>query len=45
MIEKIQRQMGTPDLWSLEPKMLPIDKGAVQARRRLAKLIEAAKQG
>jgi len=41
MIEKIQRQMGTPDLWSLEPKMLPIDKGAVLARRRLTKMIEA----
>ncbi|MCW1988234.1 UNVERIFIED_ORG: vanillate O-demethylase monooxygenase subunit [Sphingomonas sp. R1F5B] len=42
MIEKVQRQMGTPDLWSLGPKMLPIDKGAVLARRRVAKLIEAA---
>jgi vanillate O-demethylase monooxygenase subunit len=42
MIEKVQRQMGTPDLWSLGPKMLPIDKGAVLARRRVARLIEAA---
>lgn len=41
MIEKVQRQMGTPDLWSLGPKMLPIDKGAVLARRRVANLIES----
>lgn len=41
MIEKIQQQMGTPDLWSLKPVVLGVDKGAIMARRRLARMIEA----
>jgi len=32
--------MGTDDLWSLDPILLPIDAAAVRVRRRLDALIE-----
>jgi len=41
MIESIQQRMGTPDLMSLNPVLLPIDSGAVRARRVLRGLIDA----
>jgi vanillate O-demethylase monooxygenase subunit len=46
MIEAQQEMMGTTDFWSLKPVLLQGDAAAVQARRTLAKLIEAeAKTG
>lgn len=39
MIEAQQAVMGTTDLWSLKPVMLPIDKAAALARRKLEKMI------
>lgn len=41
MIEAIQKSMGTTDLMSLKPVLLPVDAGAVRARRVLRGLIEA----
>lgn len=39
MLEKQQRSIGDNDFWELSPALLPIDKAAVQARRRLDKMI------
>ncbi len=41
MIEAQQEMMGTTDFWSLKPALLQGDAAAVQARRTLARLIEA----
>jgi phenylpropionate dioxygenase-like ring-hydroxylating dioxygenase large terminal subunit len=41
MLEAQQERMGTPDLWATHPAILPIDAGAVQARRILERLIAA----
>ncbi|MDB5406892.1 MAG: aromatic ring-hydroxylating dioxygenase subunit alpha [Rhodospirillales bacterium] len=41
MIEAIQKMMGTTDLMSLRPVLLPVDSAAVRARRILAGLVEA----
>jgi phenylpropionate dioxygenase-like ring-hydroxylating dioxygenase large terminal subunit len=41
MIEAQQRHIGSRDFWSLKPALLPIDSGAVRARRVLERLIEA----
>lgn len=43
MIEACQRNMGTPDLMSLKPLLLPTDGAAVRARRVLASKVEAAR--
>ncbi len=40
MIEDVQRRMGTTDLLSLRPVMLPADAGATRVRRVLKRLIE-----
>ncbi|PZU10979.1 aromatic ring-hydroxylating dioxygenase subunit alpha [Sphingomonas sp.] len=39
MLAAVQANMGTSDLWSLRPLILPGDAGAVRARRLLDKLI------
>ena len=39
MLEAQQARLGTADLWSANPAMLPIDSGAVQVRRILERLI------
>lgn len=44
MLEKQQDRMETPDLWALNPILLPVDAGAVRARRKLEKLISAEEQ-
>jgi hypothetical protein len=44
MIEAVQTSMGTTDLMSLRPVLLPIDNGAARARRVLAKPIEEERQ-
>jgi vanillate O-demethylase monooxygenase subunit len=41
MIEACQRNMGTTDLMSLKPLLLPTDGAAVRARRLLASRLEA----
>lgn len=41
IIETVQEEMGTTDLWSLKPVLLTSDPAAVRARRLLAKLIDA----
>lgn len=41
VIEAQQQEMGTHDLWSLNPVLLSCDAGAVRARRKLSALIEA----
>lgn len=41
MLEKVQKRMGTPDLWALKPLLLPIDAAAVRVRRKLDALIAA----
>lgn len=41
IIEAVQREMGTTDLWSLNPVMLSSDPGAIRARRKLQALIKA----
>jgi vanillate O-demethylase monooxygenase subunit len=41
MLEAQQRRMRTADLWSLKPVLLPVDNGAVRARRILEKRIAA----
>lgn len=41
IIEMVQQEMGTTDLWSLKPVLLTSDPAAVRARRVLAKLIDA----
>ncbi len=45
MVEAVQRNMGTTDLWSLKPAMFPNDRGAVIVRRRLANLIKEEQLG
>lgn len=45
MIDAQQGMMGTTDLMSLRPSLLPFDQAAVLARRRLANLIEAEQAG
>jgi len=45
MIAACQERMGTTDLMSLQPLLLKSDSGAVNARRVLAKLLEAEQQG
>lgn len=40
MVEGQQQLMGTDDLWSLKPILLPGDAGAVRARRMLERLIK-----
>jgi vanillate O-demethylase monooxygenase subunit len=42
MVEAVQQRMGTTDLWSLSPVLLPCDAGAVRARRLLKQRIEVA---
>lgn len=44
MLEAQQARMGTDELWSLKPLLLPIDNAAVRARRRLEALIRAEQQ-
>jgi len=39
MLEAIQREMASGDLWAQQPVLLNVDKGAVQARRVLDKLL------
>jgi len=41
IIEAVQREMGTTDLWELKPVLLTSDPAAVKARRLLEKLIQA----
>ncbi|MDR6390322.1 aromatic ring-hydroxylating dioxygenase subunit alpha [Paraburkholderia phenoliruptrix] len=45
MLEAQQRMMGERDFWSLRPVMLPIDAGAVHARRIMERLITHEAQG
>jgi vanillate O-demethylase monooxygenase subunit len=46
MLEAQQRMIGERDFWSLRPAMLPIDAGAVHARRIMERLIaDEARQG
>ena len=45
MLEKQQHRMGTDDLWSLKPVMLPIDAAAVRVRRKLDAMIAAETAG
>jgi vanillate O-demethylase monooxygenase subunit len=40
MVEGQQQLMGTADLWSLKPLLLPGDAGAVRVRRMLERLIK-----
>lgn len=40
MVEAQQSRMGTAELMSLKPVLLPIDSGAIRARRTLAALIQ-----
>ena len=40
MVEGQQQLMGTSDLWSLKPLLLPGDAGAVRVRRMLERLIK-----
>lgn len=40
MVEAQQKMMEGKDLWSLKPVLLPIDAGAVRARRILQRLID-----
>jgi vanillate O-demethylase monooxygenase subunit len=39
MVEAQQRRIGAAELMSLKPVLLPVDTGAIRARRRLAALI------
>ncbi|MFM0170867.1 aromatic ring-hydroxylating dioxygenase subunit alpha [Paraburkholderia sediminicola] len=39
MLEAQQRAIGTSDFWSLRPVLLPIDAGALRARRIMERLI------
>ncbi len=41
MLEKQQLSIGSNEFWSLKPRLLPIDEGAVKVRRRLEALIKA----
>jgi vanillate O-demethylase monooxygenase subunit len=41
MLEKQQQRIGDADFWSLRPRTLSIDKGAVWVRRKLESLISA----
>jgi vanillate O-demethylase monooxygenase subunit len=41
MLEDQQLRMGTPDLWELDPILLPVDAGAIRVRRKLAAMIQA----
>ena len=45
MIEAQQERMGNAEFWSLRPALLAIDNGAVRARRKLDKIIEAEQAG
>lgn len=45
MLEKQQHRMGTDDLWSLKPILLPIDAAAVRVRRKLDAMIAAETAG
>jgi hypothetical protein len=38
MIEAVQRNMGDMDFWAQRPLILKLDRGSIQARRRLMKL-------
>lgn len=44
MLEAVQRAMGTADLMSLKPILLPIDTAAVRARRIVKRLLDAEQQ-
>lgn len=44
MLEKQQARIGSADFWGLKPVLLPTDKAAVLARRKLDKLISAEAQ-
>jgi vanillate O-demethylase monooxygenase subunit len=44
MIEDCQKLMGTTDLMSLKPVLLPTDAPAIRARRVLASLREKERQ-
>jgi phenylpropionate dioxygenase-like ring-hydroxylating dioxygenase large terminal subunit len=45
MLEAQQRAIGAQDFWSLRPALLPIDTGAVRARRLMERLIAAEAEG
>jgi phenylpropionate dioxygenase-like ring-hydroxylating dioxygenase large terminal subunit len=45
MLEAQQQRVGEADFWELKPLLLPIDKAAVLARRKLEKLIAAEDGG
>jgi len=44
MLQAVQQRMGTSDLMSLKPILLPIDAAAMRARRVLAALLEVEKK-
>jgi phenylpropionate dioxygenase-like ring-hydroxylating dioxygenase large terminal subunit len=43
MLEAQQSRMGEHEFWSLKPVLLPVDAGAVRARRKLAAILESEK--
>ena len=45
MIADIQKRMGARELLDMKPLLLPIDKSAVLARRRVTKLLAEEAQG
>jgi vanillate O-demethylase monooxygenase subunit len=44
MLEAQQKNLGDNDFWAMQPALLPIDAGAIRARRVMERLI-AAEQG
>lgn len=41
MLEAQQRNLGDNDFWAMQPALLPIDAGAIRARRVMERLIAA----
>jgi vanillate O-demethylase monooxygenase subunit len=41
MLEAQQNNLGDNDFWAMQPALLPIDAGAIRARRVMERLIAA----
>jgi vanillate O-demethylase monooxygenase subunit len=45
MLEAQQKNLGDNDFWAMQPALLPIDAGAIRARRVMERLIAAERTG
>jgi hypothetical protein len=45
MLEAQQQNLGDTDFWDAQPALLPIDQGAIRARRIMERMIASEREG